>query len=206
VKSGGGEDVSVAHSHIVAEFVDAECGTRISFIVLRIVCIASLAVKEFLYPRKLRSRTSLRIYVDAYSGYRANERPRQFCLDDDVFEIAEVEDRWYDLNAEYFDFRTTEGKRYILRHDERANQWNLQGGFDGAELPALPGSEIVTVDPSLSRLAESKIPKCERRRAGEPDHPFGAILADVQGKQGMHNLQSIDPSMPNTISWSLKGC
>ena len=39
---------------------------------------------------------SLRIYVDAYSGYKANERPRRFQVDEDVFEIAEVEDHWYD--------------------------------------------------------------------------------------------------------------
>jgi hypothetical protein len=31
---------------------------------------------------------SLEIFVDAYSGYRANERPRQFVLDEDVYEIA----------------------------------------------------------------------------------------------------------------------
>jgi hypothetical protein len=52
---------------------------------------------------------SLPIYVDAYSGYRANDRPRQFCLDENVFEIAEVEDRWYDPNGEYFKVRTVDG-------------------------------------------------------------------------------------------------
>ena len=59
----------------------------------------------------------LRVYVDAYSGYRANERPSQFCLDDEVFEIANVEDRWYDPNAEYFKVRTIDGKCYLLRCD-----------------------------------------------------------------------------------------
>jgi hypothetical protein len=57
---------------------------------------------------------SLPIYVNAYSGYKGNERPRQFAVDEDVFEIAEVEDRWYDPNAEYFRVRIPEGKRYIL--------------------------------------------------------------------------------------------
>ncbi len=37
---------------------------------------------------------SLPIYVDAYAGYKANERPRQFTLDEDVFEIESVEDQW----------------------------------------------------------------------------------------------------------------
>jgi hypothetical protein len=36
---------------------------------------------------------ALRIYVDAYSGYKANERPRLFDLDGEVYEIASVLDR-----------------------------------------------------------------------------------------------------------------
>ena len=38
---------------------------------------------------------SLPIHVDAYSGYRANERPRQFTLDDEIYEIVSVLDQWY---------------------------------------------------------------------------------------------------------------
>ena len=79
---------------------------------------------------------SLPIHVDAYSGYKANERPTQFCLDEDGFEITEVEDRWYERDAEYFRVRTPEGKRYILRYDSQEDQWTLQSGFDGAELLA----------------------------------------------------------------------
>jgi hypothetical protein len=79
---------------------------------------------------------SLLIYVDAYSGYKANERPRRFAIDKDVFEIEGVEDRWYEPAAEYFRVRTAEGKRYILRYDMERDHWTLQSGFDGAELRA----------------------------------------------------------------------
>jgi hypothetical protein len=48
---------------------------------------------------------SLRIYVDAYSGYKANERPQQFVLDEEVYEIAAVLDRWYEPSATYFKVR-----------------------------------------------------------------------------------------------------
>jgi len=58
---------------------------------------------------------SLPIHVTAYSGYKANERPRDFTVDEDLYEIAEVEDRWYEPEAMYFRVRTTEGKRFILR-------------------------------------------------------------------------------------------
>src|SRR5262245_17767729 len=54
---------------------------------------------------------SLPIHVTAYSGYRANERPRDFSVDEDLFEIAEVEDRWYEPDAMYFRVRTTQGTR-----------------------------------------------------------------------------------------------
>jgi hypothetical protein len=37
---------------------------------------------------------SLPIYVDVYSGYKANERPQSFTLDKENYEIASMEDRW----------------------------------------------------------------------------------------------------------------
>jgi hypothetical protein len=94
-------------------------------------------------------RMSLPVYVEAYSGYRANERPLSFSVDiatgengvTGVYDIDSIEDRWYDPNGEYFKVRTVEGKRYILRYSQRENQWTLQSGFDGAELLARPGIE-----------------------------------------------------------------
>jgi hypothetical protein len=65
---------------------------------------------------------TLSIYVDAYSGYKANERPIRFHLDDKTYDIALIEDRWQDPNAEYFKVWTTDGNRYLLRHDERADE------------------------------------------------------------------------------------
>ena len=73
----------------------------------------------------------LSIYVDAYSGYRANERPRQFRVDEDVFQIEEVEDRWYDPQAEYFRIRTLERNKYLLRCDRETGEWTLLSAFDG---------------------------------------------------------------------------
>ncbi len=64
-----------------------------------------------------------------------------------VYDIEAVEDRWYGPNAEYFKVRTTEGKRYILRYAERDDEWTLQSSFDGAELFAIPGIELVAVEP-----------------------------------------------------------
>jgi hypothetical protein len=97
------------------------------------------------------------IYVDAYSGYKANERPRQFCLDEDVFEIQAVEEQWRSTEATFFKVKTTDGKHYVLRYDERLDQWTLQGDFDGAELFARPSIEVVTVESKTIRDSESRI-------------------------------------------------
>jgi hypothetical protein len=36
---------------------------------------------------------SLPIHVDAYSGFKANERPAAFTLDEEIYEIAAVLDQ-----------------------------------------------------------------------------------------------------------------
>jgi hypothetical protein len=61
---------------------------------------------------------SLPIHVDAYSGYKGNERPCQFVLDDEIYEIAAVLDQWYQSYTTYFKVQTVERKTYLLRYDE----------------------------------------------------------------------------------------
>src|SRR5215831_14809008 len=99
---------------------------------------------------------SLPVHVDSYSGYKSHERPRQFVLDDEVYEIAAVLDQWYEPSAMYFKVKTTEEKTYLLRYDEQA-EWTLQSGFDGDELLARPSVEVVTIDPATALKAEQQI-------------------------------------------------
>ena len=81
-------------------------------------------------------RKSLPISVDAYSGYNANEPPRYCELDDEVYEIANIENQRQSPEATFFKASGTEGKTYILRYDEHQDEWTLQSGFDGDELLA----------------------------------------------------------------------
>ena len=60
--------------------------------------------------------------VECYSGYKADERPVRFYLDDHAYEVREIEDRWYDPNATYFRVKADDGNLYILRH-------SLEGGW-----------------------------------------------------------------------------
>jgi hypothetical protein len=137
---------------------------------------------------------SLPIYVDAYSGYRANERPVRFTVDEQMFEIAQVEDRWYEPDAEYLKVRTMDGRRYILRYSERNDAWSLESGFDGAALFARPSITLITVEPETIREAEQRIAGCERCRGEEAELLFDWFLADVLGKHGPYEFVMSEPA------------
>jgi hypothetical protein len=137
---------------------------------------------------------SLAIYVDSYSAYKANERPRQFVLDEDIFEIEAVEQQWRTPDAAFFKVRTNSGKHYLLRHNETEDQWALQSDFDGAELLSRSGIDLVTVQPAAIRDAESRIVGCERCCPGNSELLFDSILADVLDKHGVFEFVMAEPA------------
>ncbi len=68
----------------------------------------------------------MRVEVESYSGYRADERPVRFVLSGRKYEVAEVEDRWYSPQATFFRVVATDGNRYVLRHEEAQDEWSLE--------------------------------------------------------------------------------
>jgi hypothetical protein len=133
------------------------------------------------------------VYVDAYSGYKASERPRQFTLDEEIYEIAAVLDQWYEPSATYFKVQSVEGKTYLLRYDEEADEWTLQSGFDGDELLARPSIELVTVDPATAKEAEQQIESCEHCHPADAEVPFDWLLVEVTGKRGAYEFMLSEP-------------
>lgn len=69
----------------------------------------------------------MQVVVESYSGYRAGERPLRFELNGRSYEVTEVEDRWYSPESSYFRVVASDGNRYVLRHDETADSWSLEG-------------------------------------------------------------------------------
>lgn len=72
------------------------------------------------------------IQVEAYSGYKANERPVAFVFQGRRWEISEILDRWYEggLNPEqpvvdYFKVKTADGSVFILRHEAKTDAWTV---------------------------------------------------------------------------------
>jgi len=74
-----------------------------------------------------------------------------------VYEIDSVLDQWYEPSATYFKVQSIEGKTYLLRYDEQADEWTLQSGFDGDQLLARPSIELVAVDSVIAKKANNKL-------------------------------------------------
>ncbi len=68
----------------------------------------------------------IKLSVQCYSGSRANERPVSFLLGEKRFGITNIIDRWYGPDRLYFKVRADDDNIYILRCDERLDQWDLE--------------------------------------------------------------------------------
>ena len=65
--------------------------------------------------------------VECYAGYRGDERPVRLRLGAQVWDVMEVEDRWYAPGETYFRVRVEGGERYVLKHVETQDVWTLEG-------------------------------------------------------------------------------
>ena len=70
--------------------------------------------------------------VQCHSGYKADEYPESFMVDNNRFMISEIIDRWYQADScpefpvsDYFKVLTTCGLQYILKHDRENDQWSV---------------------------------------------------------------------------------
>ena len=72
------------------------------------------------------------IWVERYSGDKAEEAPCRFLSQDQWIEISEVVDRWYQMTslpespvADYFKVLDCAGRQYLLKHDLESYEWYL---------------------------------------------------------------------------------
>ena len=72
------------------------------------------------------------IKVESYSGYKADEYPICFYLDNMRYEILEITDRWYqgytnpaEPASDYFKVKTANGDLFIIKHDIQKDVWLL---------------------------------------------------------------------------------
>jgi hypothetical protein len=72
------------------------------------------------------------IQVQCYAGCKADETPRRFVWEAQHIDIAEVLDRWFQVEsqpewprADYFKVRGLDGHEYLLKHDLESDEWYL---------------------------------------------------------------------------------
>jgi len=68
----------------------------------------------------------VRIQVNSYSGFKLNERPIRFVLDEHSYEVKEVLDQWHSPESTYFKVRASDNNLYILRYSSAKDAWTLE--------------------------------------------------------------------------------
>jgi len=72
----------------------------------------------------------MKLQVEAYSGYKANERPARFVLNGRSYQVEEILDQWhssgYGPESTYFKVRASDSNVYILRYLPAADEWRLE--------------------------------------------------------------------------------
>jgi hypothetical protein len=63
--------------------------------------------------------------VECHAGYRADERPEAFWLQERRIAVREILDRWLGEDHAYFKVTGEDGIRYILRRDDHHDGWEL---------------------------------------------------------------------------------
>lgn len=69
----------------------------------------------------------MRITVEAYAGYKADERPVSFILEGRRLRIREIVDRWCEPGCNAFLVRAEDGRSYRLRHLRQTDTWEVDG-------------------------------------------------------------------------------
>lgn len=78
-----------------------------------------------MHREMIMSNASIKIKVEAYSGYKANERPISFTIRDKILKVKEIIDRWHGEDHDYFKVKADDEYIYIIRYDRERDEWEL---------------------------------------------------------------------------------
>lgn len=68
----------------------------------------------------------IRVEVTAYSGYKANERPLSFTLENTKICVEDIVDRWYGVESDYFKILADDGKVYLIKWNRSLDLWFIE--------------------------------------------------------------------------------
>lgn len=87
------------------------------------------------------TESPVKLTVNSYSGFKANERPLLFSLDGHEYRVEKVLDQWYGPSSEYFKVHASDGNLYILKYQQSSDEWSLESFRRGTEeLGGLPSA------------------------------------------------------------------
>jgi hypothetical protein len=69
----------------------------------------------------------MKLEVECYSGFKADERPVRFRLNERQYLVEEIVDQWYGTQDVFYKVRADDGSLYILRRETSIpeNAWHL---------------------------------------------------------------------------------
>jgi hypothetical protein len=68
----------------------------------------------------------IRLQVECYAGYKADQRPVRFTVGTRSLNVVSVDEQWYSPATMYFRIQADDGNIYILRHDEGQDTCDLE--------------------------------------------------------------------------------
>jgi hypothetical protein len=77
----------------------------------------------------------MRVEVECYAGYRADETPRALRLGTRRVQVVDVIDRWLAPDHRYFKLQGDDGNTYLVRHDAERDEWELAVYLRGRGMP-----------------------------------------------------------------------
>jgi hypothetical protein len=100
----------------------------------------------------------MKLEVECYSGFKADERPVRFRLNERQYLVEEIVDQWYGTQDVFYKVRADDGSLYVLRRETATPEgaWHLvsfrQMPLNGEA--ATPGLELNWTKQSLSSQVE----------------------------------------------------
>ena len=73
--------------------------------------------------------------VECYAGYRGDQEPIAFWLGERRVAVVRIVDRWFAPATRWFRVDAGDGDVYVLRHDERAERWDIAAFRAGVRGP-----------------------------------------------------------------------
>ncbi len=70
--------------------------------------------------------TEHEIHVTAYAGYKGNERPLSFIVDDQCLEVRDIISRWAEPEKDFFKVIADDDRVYTLSWNRKSDLWLIE--------------------------------------------------------------------------------